>query len=397
MVAPVISLPSNKHSGVSGMTTQLFCQHSGETPLRGGYAESLTRNNNADPKWQASWPSFVDPIARVRQIPWPNSAWTQGYANSFAVGLECAGYAHFTKAQWLTAEGRKQLENLAHEWAYYWLLEKKAGNTIPLRWLTDSEVRAVMAGNRSIKGFCTHRQIDPASRTDPGPNFPYAELLNRVAQLIGGTTVATPTTPTPIKSAFDTFMEQLMSWYASKSDFENRMRQLAKEGAEANNPAATRDLLTYNNTKRTDRDFYALVVDAGLNSVEANTGIKAVLNWIAEVPAKIGAWVLGYRGKDRVKDVYQDITDVRTEVAGPPALTTDPAPEDPEAPIPPEPAEPPQLPAGAGTYTVQKGDTLSGIARTFNTTAAWLARENKITDPNRLEAGQDLKVPALER
>lgn len=185
MVAPVINRFGTKHSGVSGMRTQLFCQHSGETPLRGGYAQSLTEASNANRAWEASWPSFVDPIARVRQIQWPNTAWTQGWANPFSVGLECAGYAHFTKAQWLTPEGLKQLENLAHEWVYYWKLEAKYGNEISLRWLSDSEVKKVMGGDRKIDGFCTHKQIDPGSRTDPGPNFPYDRLMTRIKQLLG--------------------------------------------------------------------------------------------------------------------------------------------------------------------------------------------------------------------
>ena len=164
MVAPVVNLPNRvKHNGISGKNTQLFCQHSGETPLRGGYARSLTNAVNADPNWQASWPSFVDPIERVRMVPWPYSAWTQGIANAIAVGLECAGYARFSVAQWLTPEGLKQLENLAHEWVYYWKKEKAAGNEIDLRWLSDAEVRKVLNGDKSINGFCTHKQIDPAS------------------------------------------------------------------------------------------------------------------------------------------------------------------------------------------------------------------------------------------
>jgi hypothetical protein len=206
MVAPVINLFSNKHSGVSGMTTQLFCQHSGETPLRGGYAKSLTQANNADPTWFASWPSFVDPIARVRQIAWPNTAWTQGYANPFTVGLECAGYAHYSKAQWLTAAGKKQLENLAHEWVFYWKTEQKYGNEIPLRWLSDAEVRKVMNGDRKIKGFCTHAQIDPASRTDPGPNFPYTELMDRIKVLLGKAPKPAPKKKTTTSKAGDSIM-----------------------------------------------------------------------------------------------------------------------------------------------------------------------------------------------
>ncbi|WP_336715313.1 N-acetylmuramoyl-L-alanine amidase [Arthrobacter sp. USHLN218] len=272
MVAPVVNLPSDKHSGISGLDTQLFCQHSGETPLRGGYAESLTRNNNADPNWQASWPSFVDPIARVRQIAWPNSAWTQGYANNRAVGLECAGYAHFTAAQWLTAEGVKQLENLAHEWVYYWKLEEAAGNKIPLRWLTDAEVAKVMAGNRDIKGFCTHRQIDPGSRSDPGPNFPYGRLLNRIAELLGKTsaTAASTTKPTPIQTDwFDTLDEKTLT-----KILDTRI------------DAGIQRLLNYDNTTRSDRTLYALLIDGGLNATDAKKLIEAVRKDVADIKAQ---------------------------------------------------------------------------------------------------------------
>lgn len=45
-----------------------------------------------------------------------------------------------------------------------------------------------------------------------------------------------------------------------------------------------------------------------------------------------------------------------------------------------------------GTYTVQPGDTLSGIAAKFGTTYQTLAALNGIGDPNRIWAGQVLKV-----
>lgn len=52
----------------------------------------------------------------------------------------------------------------------------------------------------------------------------------------------------------------------------------------------------------------------------------------------------------------------------------------------------PSLPESSGTYTVQKGDTLSSIARKYNTTYQKLAELNGIKDPSKIYVGQVLKV-----
>lgn len=44
------------------------------------------------------------------------------------------------------------------------------------------------------------------------------------------------------------------------------------------------------------------------------------------------------------------------------------------------------------TYTVQAGDTLSGIAQRFNTTYQKIASDNQIADPNLIYPGQVLKI-----
>ncbi len=48
---------------------------------------------------------------------------------------------------------------------------------------------------------------------------------------------------------------------------------------------------------------------------------------------------------------------------------------------------------GSGTYTVKKGDTLSGIAAAHGTTVKAMADLNGLKDPNKLAVGQKLKVP----
>jgi len=64
------------------------------------------------------------------------------------------------------------------------------------------------------------------------------------------------------------------------------------------------------------------------------------------------------------------------------------------APTPTPRATPTARPSRAPTtYTVQSGDTLSGIASEHGTTWQVLAELNKISDPRRLRVGQVIKLP----
>ncbi len=53
--------------------------------------------------------------------------------------------------------------------------------------------------------------------------------------------------------------------------------------------------------------------------------------------------------------------------------------------------------AGGGTHTVAWGETLTGIARTYRTTVAALARANGIANASFIRAGQVLRVPGSGR
>ncbi len=54
---------------------------------------------------------------------------------------------------------------------------------------------------------------------------------------------------------------------------------------------------------------------------------------------------------------------------------------------------PPPSPSPGGTYTVQRGDTLSAIARRFGVTYQAIAQANNITNPNLIYVGQVLIIP----
>lgn len=56
------------------------------------------------------------------------------------------------------------------------------------------------------------------------------------------------------------------------------------------------------------------------------------------------------------------------------------------------PAPKPAAKPAAGTYTVKKGDTLSGIAAKYGTTYQQLAKINGIPDPNKIYPGQVIKL-----
>lgn len=109
--------------------------------------------------------------------------------NSQHIGLEHAGYAAQTYAQWHDAYSWTMLQRSAQLAAG---LVKAYG--IPIRFINRNDL---LAGN--FDGFTTHNEVSQAfhqsQHWDPGPGFPMTEYLSLVAQAVGGAHPNKPVDP----------------------------------------------------------------------------------------------------------------------------------------------------------------------------------------------------------
>jgi len=96
------------------------------------------------------------------------AAWTLRAANHYSENLEQCGWARWTRAEWLSRP--KLLDTTA-----CWLADRSKARGIPLRRLTDDEIR------RKVPGVLGHgdysRATGDGTHTDPGPNYPWDVVL----------------------------------------------------------------------------------------------------------------------------------------------------------------------------------------------------------------------------
>lgn len=260
VVEHITNMPSAKHSG-RRKRTQLLVLHSAECPLQRGYAQSLTEWANG-PGVEASWHNFAGPGTLVRAVNTYMAAWHASVANPVSIGSEQAGYAAYTRDIWLSKDGRDMIERLAREWA-----ADAAIFNIEQRWLATWEVRAVLNGNTSITGLCTHAQIDPGARSDPGPNYPYDLLLSRIKAHSTGLHAGTVN---PIKE--DTLSA------AEVQEIKDHINAVAIDGYTWNGKrhAGTNPIIT-ETQKRVDALTAVVAQDRGLTPEQLETAITNAL------------------------------------------------------------------------------------------------------------------------
>lgn len=117
-------------------------------------------------------------------------AWHAGPANGWSIGIEHAGYAAQTSAEWADTYSIAMLERSAELAAN---ICRRYG--IPAVRLTAADLKE---GKRL--GICGHVDVTNGltggkGHTDPGPNFPWAWYLERVNELLEATPVIPPEEP----------------------------------------------------------------------------------------------------------------------------------------------------------------------------------------------------------
>jgi len=156
--------------GSNGTVTRIVI-HDMEMPEAGTTAETCAQMFHTTTR-QASAHFCVDNDSAIQCVPLDCRAW-HAPPNTGSVGIEHAGYARQTRAQWLDSYGLKMLDISAELTAR---LCKMFG--IPIVKLSVTDLK------NGKRGICGHVDVSNAwhktSHTDPGSNFPWDVYLDMV-------------------------------------------------------------------------------------------------------------------------------------------------------------------------------------------------------------------------
>lgn len=160
--------------------TQLIVLHTSEGHERAGSARALGLNWFARPGAKVSATFGVDASEVVAYTAIDQLAWHAGPANGVSIGIEQCGKANqsgpslpgSTDGAWFDADSSAMLENLCD------LLSALCTKYhIEARKLDSSEVGRILAGDTTVTGLCGHVDVPGATHWDPGPGYPWLQVL----------------------------------------------------------------------------------------------------------------------------------------------------------------------------------------------------------------------------
>jgi hypothetical protein len=202
--APVPALPSpinrsmlgpNHYDGRGGATPRWICVHTQE----GGRAAVdlaqflINSKNTGNP---VSYNVVNDERDDIQCVNDNDGPWAAAGANDYALHICLAGsYAAWSRGKWLetdASDGKNEDAELS-----------LAAKQIAF-WCASRDIPAEYIGGRGIPwgydGICGHMDFGSwgGGHHDPGPNFPWDELIRRVKAFLGGAAPAPLPTPVPV-------------------------------------------------------------------------------------------------------------------------------------------------------------------------------------------------------
>lgn len=163
---------------------RLIVLHSAETGELSTIAEVLAGWVAGKARPRASWHFAVDNDSITQSVPLDRASWHAGCVNGYSIGIEQAGRAAQSEAQWLDDYSKAVLENTARLIA--WLTNEF---TIPLGFVGPEELAARHKDDEGAWGITTHRAITEGFKvrgghTDPGPHYPMEWVLQRADAIL---------------------------------------------------------------------------------------------------------------------------------------------------------------------------------------------------------------------
>lgn len=369
--------------------------HSIESPLRPGYAKTLV-----GPAYFGSSAAgvsihyLVDPVDTCQGLPETTVGFHVGGGNKGTIGIEQAGYARFSSAEWNTADGQRQMARLSALMADISRRRPK----IALRWLTDAQLRAAWGNPGVTGGWVTHDQmrrvIGGTTHYDPwnAPNATTAWPSGSVmAAASGGTPTLTGdwfdmatlddlkkavTDPAVLDAIAGTvWMKTLRSaaardellQAADKIDFLYRSETFTDEKGNVTLPF-TKSAASFNDTRGMSSRLGVVVDD----STGAWYAVAPGIFWhLPNFDFVNAARAAGLLAEFEHHTDSSGIEAVRVVALSPNG----------------------EIYKSPTTYTVAAGDTLSKIATALGVTVEALAAANNISNPDAITVGQVLNVP----
>jgi N-acetyl-anhydromuramyl-L-alanine amidase AmpD len=220
---------------------------------------------------------FVDQNSVVQCVELKDEAHAaRTHGNDIGIQIEICGLTAQSKVQWADKASAATLENVAKL-----CVQLRQKGKYPLTRLQGAALRSAWDGGKT-RGFCGHIDItnafpeDKGTHNDPGTNFPWTWLFNRIKEL-EGTDVATAEetwgfkVPNPYSKNKPQAVGELLAWIGSRQGISEAVAaEVAPQLADVNSRiSSVASQASSNGAGLTDLKLQIAALDAKLDQIIA--------------------------------------------------------------------------------------------------------------------------------